>query len=928
MPNTQNEIKMMWLMVLLIVAVVAWFQDYAVVTYVCSIAFVISVIQYVDAIQNPVSEWAQQTNTPIQTTSKIPLYIASLVAVIGAMIEIGWLFGLGLTAWIFFFLRWLRRLEYGIQLLNHRIHVGVVQTTSESDVSQATTLDSSFQSSSDAGFIQTLKQWIFYGNPVLKAAIAVLVIGLILLLRFATEHWQLSLSLKLGIVAVVSILVTALGYRLIARNRSFGLALEGLGLAGLFLCLFFAYFNLLISHLAVAAAIYGVIMLLTLFLSLRQQALELALMAMFIAYIAPFTLPVREATAVELVGYYLVVNIGVLIMSTLRPWKILNQIAFLSTVILGGGYAFLKGDSSQQHSMSLLILGHLAIFVWLGYRFSQLIAQHDLEGFKLKPVLDVGLIFSAPLVAYLLIYLIYYEQRFWQAGISLLLAVVFATLYQLAKRNQSIAIIAQSYLSLMLIFIAFIPPILLKEQWSVMGWAVEGALIFAFALYRKSALSRYLSMGLLGIAGFSALFYWLDLEQLPVLMFWVVCICYVFAIVWANLRDDFQTELTVATSVFLGLMSLSATTMLLILGLDFFEGAAQWVHSLLTVTALYFLLNELMSRGQVRWSWLLPKWFGLVPLMIFAGVILIMQIDQGVIIWSDFSAQIQYLFAGLMLAIIWLRPLLGIRQEREWVSLGALSALAFASLALLPNVPFISVVILPLLFALWCFIKRQEADWQIFWQSRSTLVLLGVWIVSSQLISQQAFAYYLSPIFNPFDLMSLAVLAMMLWILKLQMQSGLDRGMVAVLIVLSLLWLLSYILLRALHVYYATPYNDLALWSNALVQVSLTLLWVSLAFTMMSFASRKKLRAVWILGGSVLFIVTLKLVLFDLSHIGTLTRVVSFLGAGLVMLLIAYIAPMPESVDSEYSHSNKRDSEEHASENPDTKSPETKIELK
>jgi uncharacterized membrane protein len=40
--------------------------------------------------------------------------------------------------------------------------------------------------------------------------------------------------------------------------------------------------------------------------------------------------------------------------------------------------------------------------------------------------------------------------------------------------------------------------------------------------------------------------------------------------------------------------------------------------------------------------------------------------------------------------------------------------------------------------------------------------------------------------------------------------------------------------------------------------------------------------------------VTLKLVLFDLSHIGTLTRVISFLGAGLVMLIIAYIAPMPE----------------------------------
>ncbi len=112
--------------------------------------------------------------------------------------------------------------------------------------------------------------------------------------------------------------------------------------------------------------------------------------------------------------------------------------------------------------------------------------------------------------------------------------------------------------------------------------------------------------------------------------------------------------------------------------------------------------------------------------------------------------------------------------------------------------------------------------------------------------------------------------------------------------VLSLLWLSSYIVLRALHIYLGTPFNELALWGNATVQLSLTLLWVSLAFMTMSLASRKQLRSVWILGGSILVIVTLKLVLFDLSHIGTLTRVISFLGAGFVMLLIAYIAPIPE----------------------------------
>ena len=66
--------------------------------------------------------------------------------------------------------------------------------------------------------LDQIQQWIFRGNPVLKAAIAILVIGIILLLRFATEHWQLSLAVKLGLVALSAVVVTGLGYTLIAKT--------------------------------------------------------------------------------------------------------------------------------------------------------------------------------------------------------------------------------------------------------------------------------------------------------------------------------------------------------------------------------------------------------------------------------------------------------------------------------------------------------------------------------------------------------------------------------------------------------------------------------------------------------------------------------------------------------------------------------------
>lgn len=53
------------------------------------------------------------------------------------------------------------------------------------------------------------------------------------------------------------------------------------------------------------------------------------------------------------------------------------------------------------------------------------------------------------------------------------------------------------------------------------------------------------------------------------------------------------------------------------------------------------------------------------------------------------------------------------------------------------------------------------------------------------------------------------------------------------------------------------------------------------------------IRQLWFVGAALLGIVVLKLILLDLSQSATLTRVISFIGAGGVMLIIAYLAPLP-----------------------------------
>lgn len=892
------ERRMVWLLLLMIVTVSAWFLEVKVLSYACGAAFMLSVMQYLDAFTQQSQRISRQMQQPVTAkTSSLPLYLAAMLMLFGVMIDSSWVMALGGSLWLYFLLAWLRRLESRLTILEQQ---QLPQERTESQQQNIAHFVEASLSPDDElysrSFLAQIKQWIFVGNPVLKVAILILVVGIILFLRFAIEHWQFSLAIKLLLVSALSFAVLVLGYALCAKNRSFALALEGLGLAGLCLSLFFAYYSLVIADLSVAGLCFVLIMLLTLYLSLKQKTIELAIMAMLIAYIAPFTLPLHRATAIELLSYYLLINSTVAILTSLRPWKLLNQIAFLMTVFVGGGYAFFYAELSQRTNLTILLLLHTFLFIWLGFRFSQLLAKKNLQQFNLHPILDLALIFAAPIVAYLALYLMYFQQMYWQAGFSLAFAVLFFLLYRLSLSKQAWPWIGQSYLSLMQIFLLLIPPVLLVDRWSIAGWSIEGWLIFSYAVYKHHYISRYLAMGLLLMAGISGLFYLDQYDYFSNQMYWLLAASY-FASVFMAYRFMPAQQITAMMSAFLALLMFSATVLLFILLADELSGPLTDSYSLVAILVFYVILNEALQRYR-SWGWQLAKWVGLIPIYAFAFMLIYSKTEHGMIIWQSLWEQGLVLCSGLLLSCLWLRPVVDAQVEKEWVSLGLLSSLAFASLSLIPTFPYLSVVILPLIFCAYCYFAQAKTSWHGFLQARMSLILMLLWMVSSQLFASQVLSWYWIPILNPFDMLSIAILIVFIWMLLLQIETGLDQAIAAVLAVLALLWLSSYIVLRALHVYLATPLDTSLIWSDAIIQLSFTLLWATLALITMRFATSKQIKALWILGSSILCIVTFKLVLLDLSHIGTLTRVISFLAAGLIMLIIAYIAPMPTNSQS------------------------------
>ena len=152
------------------------------------------------------------------------------------------------------------------------------------------------------------------------------------------------------------------------------------------------------------------------------------------------------------------------------------------------------------------------------------------------------------------------------------------------------------------------------------------------------------------------------------------------------------------------------------------------------------------------------------------------------------------------------------------------------------------------------------------------------------------------PLLNPLDLgVGVALFASWAWFGSAPARAGIaarPQLAPALLGLAGFVWL-NAMLVRAFHHWGGVPFRFDA-WTDSLaVQTGITLLWTVTALVLMWLSARRSQRAPWVTGAVLLGAVVLKLLLVDLSGSGTVTRIVSFIGVGVLMLVIGYVAPLP-----------------------------------
>ncbi|MGD8931110.1 MAG: DUF2339 domain-containing protein [Chromatiales bacterium] len=515
-------------------------------------------------------------------------------------------------------------------------------------------------------------------------------------------------------------------------------------------------------------------------------------------------------------------------------------------------------------------------------------------------------------------------------GLALIAGMVIAARDRLVRDNLSL----QRGLSLVLLAgLVFVNlSVLFVLPWRLAGavWGGSGLLIVWLALQLQNRLSFAFGLLLQLVAGGSFLLArpfgagWLDgsgLTPLGHAGFWTPAVLALAALLGAwllerELRREPPRELASHLTPLAQLLPVWA--------------AAWWafaaVGEILRFVPSPWLTAALLLAAAgtvVLWSWLAQRlqWRMLALLSLLltpAGLLILLDAWHGHyhpfadLGWLGWSA-----LAGVHLLSLWrLDPLLPARPRSAahvlgcWLILGVLAlelrylllqlsehynAWRWLGWALIPSSYLLLVSRLPNPPWPIAAYGREYRIWAAL--PLAALMLVWFWLANGYSDGAADPLPYL-PLLNPLEIgLLFALLGVGMWAMQAGAQLGYNgnrlRLAVQGVVGLSLFALASAMVFRSVHHWSGVPFQSAALLVSMQVQAGLSLVWTSIALGLMISGHRRGRREFWLSGAALIALVVTKLFFVELGNQGGLERIVSFIGVGVLLLVVGYFAPLP-----------------------------------
>jgi uncharacterized membrane protein len=682
-------------------------------------------------------------------------------------------------------------------------------------------------------------------------------------------------------------------------------------------------------------------------LAVFQDSLALAVAGAVGGFLAPILASTGQGSHTTLFSYYVVLNLGIFAVAWRKSWRVLNLVGFAFTFVIGLWW----GASDYRAEFFGTTEPFLVIFFLIYFLIPVLVARQApgpgataaLAAPRALAYVDGALVFGVPIAAFGLQAALVRDFEYGAAWSALVLGAFYlAAATGLWRRGGAgRRLLAEAYLALGAGFATLAIPLAFDGRTTSAVWAVEGAGAVWLGLRQARWLARLAGYALQLAAGVAFV---LSMDRtvgsLPVLNSQYLGCVLITMGAWfcsASVTRSAETRRSYERVV-------PALMML--------WGALWWVggglreidrhldRTLEVHAALFFLTATAVALGECarRLDWPVARWgaYGLVPVLALGLLLDVAGFTHPLgnlgyaawplalaahlwILWrcedaqgsthaslqqsraprSGSGPQDRALLALWHPAGLWIGTAL-LSWELRWQIrdlLGAASVWGLVALGLVPAA------------TLWLLATAAvRRHWPVAANPRSYLVVAALpmaayllfWTVWANLSSDgntAPLAYV--ALFNPLDIsLGLVFLALANWFLRLRasaQRAALGQNLAAVYFLAGaavFLWA-NGVVLRSLHQWASVPFNSSAMWRSVLVQAALSLLWSLTALLLMTLATRRAIRELWLVGAALMGVVVAKLFAVDLSNVGGVERIVSFIGVGALMLVIGYVAPVP-----------------------------------
>lgn len=757
------------------------------------------------------------------------------------------------------------------------------------------------------------QRWLGNKNPIVVTGVALLFLGIAFLFSYAVQQGFISISIGSRCLAVAALAagMVFVGWRHRESNPNVAGALQGGGLATWYLTLFVSYrFFFLVDQIP-AFFLLVVIAGLGVFLAYSQRALALAVLAEVGGFLAPIAVSEGHGSFLELFSFYLVLNIAVFFLACTRNWRVLNSIGFLFTFLVGlawgNKYYIAHNFSSVEPFLILFFLFYLAIPIVNAIRF------------KTDPqdALEAPLVFGVPAIGILLQWSLVSGFEYGLAWSTLILAVVYLGLAECIRRVRPdvCAPLARMFGAIGLFFSAMMIPLALSQGWTGMVWAIYGAALNWAGLRNQSKFQR--SLGVLVVLGASISF----ISSLghaftgdPFLnrIFWgsLVLSLAAFKTMLDSERAHGKLSVVAPFALLLGLLWWFFGW-----GRDCLEYFNHEYHLAVLVSLCSLSALALSAAGQIFSSKLFIQISSVQPaalLVYLVPTVFLAQnplADGGLVSWFfAFCSAYWILFRSEQTAAVF--PL--IRHAIAFDVLVAVGALTvYWATVHITNSPSdwpLTLSSLTIALVVAGFSLAKTAD---FWPLGERLAMF-IWaaLFVPVLVLLLFFLCFMGfsgttppwsyvPVFNPVELTAImTMVVIVLWLRRISAVDAKPEAFAYPASAQAIVPILGFALLnaaiaRSVHYFFGIPFKLNFLLESSIFQSAVTVTWGMTALIMIWIAARRGYRTLWLGGAALIAIVVCKLFLVDLSQTGTISRIVSFVGIGVLMMLIGYFSPMP-----------------------------------